>query len=415
MSRRPRSAPRPRRTRAAVAGLVVSVSVGGTAVAASLALATGVVTMARKVVTPARRRSDDVRVLGHDPAAGTIKLSADADTRLPGRYSFWFDHGRGHARLGEVVSEEGRGVVRRVESVDEGDLSDARAGRIGGWLWRSPRDAGLPVEDVEVDTPVGPAPAWLVPAADGTDGRWMIGVHGRGVTRAETVRAAPVFHRAGITSLLVSYRNDGEAPRSADGRYALGDAEWTDVEAAMTWAVDHGATSIVLMGWSMGGATVLQAVTRAARRDLVVGVVLESPVVDWRTTLRYQGTAMRVPRVVQELAMRLLQSPRASRLSGRDAPVDLDRLDLVEQAGQLQVPVLLLHSDDDGFVPSTASHALAAARPDIVQLEVFEVARHTKIWNYDPERFESVIADWLGRLPRASARTGRSGRRSSAG
>ena len=113
--------------------------------------------------------------------------------------------------------------------------------------------------------------------------------------------------------------------------------------------------------------------------------------------------------------MRLLQSPRASRLSGRAEPLDLDRLDLVERAGELRVPVLLLHSDDDGFVPSTASHALAAARPDIVQLEVFEVARHTKIWNYDPERFEAVIAEWLGRLPPASVRTGRSGRPSSAG
>jgi alpha-beta hydrolase superfamily lysophospholipase len=413
MSRRPRT--RPRRTPAAVAGLVVSVSVGGTVVAASLALAAGAVTMARKVVTPARRRPDDVRVLGHDPVGATVTLAANADTRLPGRYSFWFDHGRGHARLGEVVQEEPGRVVRRVEAVDEGDLATARAGRIGGWLWRSPRDAGLTVEDVEVDTPVGPAPAWLVPGPDGTDGPWMIGVHGRGVTRAETVRAAPVFHRAGLTSLLVSYRNDAEAPRSPDGRYALGDAEWADVEAAMRWAVDHGATSIVLMGWSMGGATVLQAVTRAEHRDRVVGVVLESPVVDWRTTLRYQGTAMRVPRVVQELAMRLLQSPRASRLSGRAEPLDLDRLDLVERAGLLRVPVLVLHSDDDGFVPSTASHALAAARPDIVQLEVFAVARHTKIWNYDPERFEAVIAEWLGRLPRATVRTGRSGRPSSAG
>jgi len=401
--------------RARGVGLVLSASVVATAVISAAAVVSGALVMADKVVTPARRRADGVRVLGHDPAVPSVTLSSDPDTRLPGRYSFWFDHGRGHARVGEVLSDDGHRVVRSVEAVDAGDLASARRGRLGGWLWRTPADAGLPVVDVEVSTPVGPAPAWLVPAPGGTDGPWLISVHGRGVTRAETIRAAPAAHRAGWTSLLVSYRNDGEAPPSPDGRYALGDQEWRDVEAAMEHAVSSGATALVLMGWSMGGATVLQAVTRARHGERVVGVALESPVVDWRTTLRFQGRAMHVPRLVQELALRLLQSPAAARLGRRDGPIDLDRLDLVARADQLDVPVLLLHSDDDGFVPSTASHALAEARPDLVQLEVFAVARHTKIWNYDPERFERVIGEWLGRLPRASARTARRGRPSAAG
>jgi pimeloyl-ACP methyl ester carboxylesterase len=401
------------------AGLVVAVSVLGTAVLSAAAVVSGALVMADKVVTPARRRSDGVRVLEQDPGSpsgpSSVTLTSDADTRLPGRYSFWFDRGRGHVRVGEVLHDDGKRVVRAVEAVDAGDLATARSGRLGGWLWRTPAEADLPVVDVDVATPVGPAPAWLVPAPGGTDGPWVISVHGRGVTRAETIRAAPAVRRAGWTSLLVSYRNDGEAPASPDGRYALGDQEWLDVEAAMAHAVDAGATALVLMGWSMGGAAVLQAVTRAVHREHVVGVALESPVVDWRTTLRYQGRAMHVPRVVQELALRLLQSPTAARLGRRDGPIDLDRLDLVARAAELDVPVLLLHSDDDGFVPSTASHALAEARPDIVQLEVFEVARHTKLWNYDPERFDRVVSGWLGRLPRASARTARRGRPSAAG
>jgi hypothetical protein len=60
--------------------------------------------------------------------------------------------------------------------------------------------------------------------------------------------------------------------------------------------------------------------------------------------------------------------------------------------------VLLLHSDDDGFVPSTASRALAAARPDIVTFVPFEVARHTKLWNYDRTRWEDAIRNWLDTL-----------------
>ena len=413
---------RPRGARSLTVGQVstaVGVAAGATAAAAVLALVGGAVVMTGKVVTPARRRTDDVRLLAHEPGGpdgpGTVTLTSTPDTRLPGRYSFWFGLGRGHARVGDVLHDDGRRVVRELEAVDAGDLAAARAGRVGGTLWRTPADAGLPVEDVVVETPVGPAPAWLVPAEGGTGGPWVVSVHGRGVDRSETVRAAPATRRAGWTSLLVSYRNDGEAPASADGRYALGDEEWLDVEAAVQFALDHGATEVVLLGWSMGGAVVLQAATRSALRHHVVGVALESPVVDWRTTLRYQGRAMHVPTVVQELALRLLGSSAAARLARRTGPIDLDRLDLVARAGELAVPVLLLHSDDDGFVPSTASHALAEARPDLVQLEVFEVARHTKLWNYDPERFERVIETWLGERRRASARTERSGRPSAAG
>ncbi|WP_371740016.1 alpha/beta hydrolase family protein [Frigoribacterium sp. VKM Ac-2836] len=384
---------------------VVSIVVGGTVLVSSAVLVSGIVAIARKIVTPARGRRDDVRIDSYDASAGTITLASTPDTRLPGRYSFWFARGTGHVRVGVVVRDDGRHVERRVEAVEGADLAKAHRGRIGGWLFPTPADAGLAADEVVVPTEVGPAPAWLVPADAGLVGPWMIGVHGRGVTRAETIRAAPVFHREGFTSLLVSYRNDGEAPRSSDGRYALGDSEWRDVGSAIRYALDHGATSVVLMGWSMGGALVLQAVTRSALRSAVSGLVLESPVVDWRTTLAYQGAAMRVPRSVQGLVLRLLGSPLLCRLAGSAEPIDFDRLDLVSRAGELDVPVLLLHSDDDGFVPSTASHGLAEARPDLVTFEVFDVARHTKLWNLDPERFESAISRWLDRQRLAGPRS----------
>ena len=56
---------------------------------------------------------------------------------------------------------------------------------------------------------------------------------------------------------------------------------------------------------------------------------------------------------------------------------------------------MILHSDDDGFVPSDASHDLVVARPDLVEMQVFEVARHTKLWNYDQERWTQSIGSWL--------------------
>lgn len=372
-------------------GVAVGISVVGLAVASAVIS----VLVARTVVTPPRRREEDVRILALGD--GTITLSATLDTLTPGRYSLWFSNDSGHARIGEILGFTERTVTRELLAVDFGDIVDARAGRLSGWFYLSPAELDLPSQEVTVDTELGRAPAWLIPSTEPT-GKWVIQVHGRAVRRQECLRAVPAFHAAGYTSLVISYRNDGDAPRSADYRYALGDTEWHDVESAMRFALDHGATEIVLMGWSMGGATVLQTLTRSELSDRVRAVALESPVVDWVTALEYQGASRRLPPAIRSAAIELLSRRWAGFLTGQGTPVDFARLDLVARAADLSVPILLFHSVDDGYIPVTGSDALAAERPDIVTYERFTTARHTKLWNYDSDRWDAAITRWLGWL-----------------
>jgi alpha-beta hydrolase superfamily lysophospholipase len=387
----------PTRTQVAVGGVVGALALVGAAAVATAAL--GVV-VARKVIIPPSRREEDVAIRSVDLDAGLIVLDSTADSRLRGEYSFWFTRESGHARLGEIVATTPTTVTRRILGVDQGDLATAKRGRLTGWFYLTPADLDVPFDDVAIATPLGDAPAWLVPPASGEPGeRWAIHVHGRAVRRPETLRAVPIFREAGFTSLVVSYRNDGEAPRSDDFRYALGDREWLDVDAAMRYAVSHGAREIVLVGWSMGGATVLQALTRSVHRDAVIGVILESPVVDWIAALDFQVRVRRLPIFVRTFVVLLFKHPWGRVFTGLAEPLDIDRLDFVARARELDRPLLILHSDDDGFVPSTASRALAVARPDIVSYEAFEVARHTKLWNYDRARWEGAIRAFLAKLP----------------
>ena len=44
----------------------------------------------------------------------------------------------------------------------------------------------------------------------------------------------------------------------------------------------------------------------------------------------------------------------------------------------------------------------ADRRPDIVTFVAFSEARHTKLWNYDPDRWNGEIAAWLAALPTGS-------------
>ena len=374
---------------------ISAIALGALAVLVAGAAAAVTVYFARTVLTPPKKRVEDVRIIRSTDSTITFATSIDAMT--PGSYSLWFAHDTGHARVGEILSYDEFEVTRALLGVDEGDLAGVQRGRFSGWYYLSPGDLGVPFDDVVVETELGPAPAWLVPAEDETD-RWVIGVHGRAVRREEAIRAVPVFRAAGYSSLLISYRNDGDAPETADNRYALGDTEWRDVEAAMQYAVAHGARRIVLMGWSMGGATVLQALTRSSLEYLVTGVVLDSPVVDWVTALNFQGKINRLPVPLRSAVLTVISAPWSRRITGQAEPINLRRLNFVARASELATPILVLHSDDDGYIPVTASLALAKARPDIVTFEEFHTARHTRLWNYDSYRWNTAISRWLANL-----------------
>ncbi|HJA03594.1 MAG TPA: alpha/beta fold hydrolase [Candidatus Microbacterium stercoravium] len=371
----------------AAAALSAGIVIGGTALSFAIA---------RKVVTPATKRLADVEILDIDRRAQTITLARTPDTVLPGRYGLFVHGARDYLKIGSVLSEAEGSVTRKLLTHVGPGQHLAAAATFSGWYFVHPDELHIPYENVVVDAPVGPCPAWLFPAPDGGDAStWMIGVHGRGTTRSEVLRAAPVFRDAGVTSLIVSYRNDGEAGRSSSGRYGLGATEWRDIEAAIRFARSRGAERIVLMGWSMGGAIALQTVLNTAYAHLIDSVILESPVVDWRTVLDFQARALRVPFPVTHIVRRQLTLPRWSRAVRSGNAISLNDLDIVSRAQELAHPILLMHSDDDGFVPSEASHLLAEARPDLVRLVSYSEARHTKLWNYDEARWRRHILAWL--------------------
>jgi len=130
--------------------------------------------------------------------------------------------------------------------------------------------------------------------------------------------------------------------------------------------------------------------------------------------LDFQASQNRVPLIVRLGALQLLGSSWGKPFTGQAQPIDLDSLNIVKRAHELTLPTLLMHSADDGFVPPDASRELALLRPDLVTYEEFTEARHAKLWNYDPERFDRVITDWLGSLQSPTARTARSPRRAAA-
>lgn len=379
-------------TKAVVAGAVGGVLVSGAAtgwVAAASYLA-------KKVVTPERERPDDTEILAL--TKDTITLNRTAETVVPGRYGLFFDGGQGHARFGEILHDDpaaGR-ITRRLEGVDEGLIHPGPARFHSYYFAYGPeRSLGLPTEHVRITSPVGALPGWLVPSDRGDLTTWAILVHGRGAGCEETIRAISVLHDAGLTTLSPSYRNDGVAPDSSDGLYGLGISEWQDIHACIEYAMRRGAQRVVLVGWSMGGAIVLQTLVNSPLADRVAAVILDGPVVDWSDVLHHHAKTMGVPVPLTNFSLKLLNGKVSRALVGNHNTIDVAATNFVQRADELTVPILLIHSVDDEFVPVGPSQALAVARPDLVQLEEYREARHCKEWNYDPIRWESSVARFL--------------------
>ena len=377
------------------AGAAAAIAGGAVAATTMLSSLGAAAYFARKALTPDRQRPDDTHILGVDST--TVTLGVTPDTVVPGRYGLWLDDERGHVRLGGVVDldESAARVRREVLGVDFGHLAPG-FGRWNQYYYATPpdRSLGLRTEYVDVDTELGTMPAWVVPAGTPTD-RWAILVHGRGARRHECLRAIRPLHDNGINVVVPSYRNDLGARSGPDGRYNLGLSEWRDIEDAGLHAVQRGARDLILVGWSMGGAIILQTLARSWLADLVTKVVLDAPVVDWTDVLTHHAALHGVPGPIGGLARHLMGRRSARRLVGVHDPVDVARTDWVARAAELSHPMLLIHSVDDEFVPVGPSQELARVRPDLVTMEHWDTARHTKEWNVDPQRWERSVSDFV--------------------
>lgn len=382
---------------------MVGAGLGLVSAVTSLGIATF---FARRIITPEHEKEDDVEITAVDFDAMTVTFAANPDSLAPGRYGVWTDRGAGHFRVGEVISTDATSrkmdehrVTRKLLGVDAGEVE------IGTARWNAyfhagdPRSAlGLDYENVLIASEVGGLPTWHIKPVEVTEhnGTWAILVHGRSARREETLRAVPVLHGEGFNILVPTYRNDLGAPSSVDGRYNLGLSEWRDVEAAMKFALTQGAKEIILFGWSMGGATVLQTLDRSQLSGHVSAAVLDGPVIDWGDVITFQAQTNRLPWPADSLAKMLLSQNFSRSLVGVAEPIDIGVTNWVRRSGELRHPMLIIHSSADHVVPCAPSRALANKRPDLVTFAEWEHALHCREWNVDSSRWERVVCDFLG-------------------
>lgn len=374
----------------ASAGVCAVLAAGGAALTAWL--------VARKLTAPMSERSHGltIRAVERDVDTCTLVLDRTTETTRPGIYSLWFKHG-GWAQLGSKAQGRGPTQIARVVTGPSENLTPQPGDRVSwsGIYYATPRDAGLEARDIMITTQNGPAPAWRI---DSNPSIWAIHIHGLGSTRAGTLRGVQVATDLGYTSLVVSYRNDGEGPLIGNGRSTLGFIEADDVDAAIGYAIRRGAEKIVLFGWSMGANIALQLAHpvqyRMQYRGLIVALVLDSPVLDWTDVIRANCKRAGLTEHAGRLAMPWLTTQPLAQLLGLPCVLPLEEMNWVKRAHELEVPMVILHGAQDDSAPISAARSIQRQRPDLVTLESFD-AGHTLNWNVEPARWGDTVTKWL--------------------
>jgi uncharacterized protein len=344
---------------------------------------------------PPSQPSYDIRVLA--AGAGTVTLARDAsspgDLSIDGTWGVQWPHGYG--QLGAIRRLEPDRVVRAFTHLQGAPVTVGDRVGIDGFAFPpDPRTAfGVAYREVTYTSELGATPAWFIKGSRPT---WVLFVHGYNAPRREALRLLGPVVKHGFPAMVLSYRNDPGAPASADGLRHWGATEWRDVEAATAYALDHGAASVVLVGYSMGGGVVTSFLYESKLAAKVRGVILDAPGLDLGAVIDYGARGRTLP--ILGLPLPAPLTAAAKRIAGIRYHLDWSRLDYVDRASRLATPVLLFHGTADSRVPIATSQALARARPDLVTFMPVNAAGHVKAWNLDRAGYERAALAFLERV-----------------
>ena len=146
---------------------------------------------------------------------------------------------------------------------------------------------------------------------------------------------------------------------------------------------------IVLCGISMGATTVLTA-AGAALPGSVKGVIADSPFTNPKEIImRVSRDRKLPPHLIWWMANIGAFLFGGFRLTGVDAE---------EAVRRASVPILIIHGEDDRYVPCDMGRRIAAANPERAELQTFPNAGHGLSFLVDRERYERITKAFLKKV-----------------
>ena len=186
---------------------------------------------------------------------------------------------------------------------------------------------------------------------------------------------------------------DQRAHAESEGRViSFGIREHIDCESWIQFALNRFGknTKIILSGLSMGASTVLMA-SQLSLPEHVVAILADCPYSSPADIIRKVCRDRHLPDHLAYPFVRL-----GAWIYGR---FDLEQTTSCNAVKNAKVPILLIHGEDDRFVPCEMSRQIHSCCAAPSQLHTFPGAGHGLCYMVDPIRYEMVTIRFLNELP----------------
>lgn len=195
--------------------------------------------------------------------------------------------------------------------------------------------------------------------------------------------------KMGHNALVVDQRSHGKSEGSA---ITFGVQERRDCLAWIEYALSRFGcdVKIILAGLSMGAATVLMATDLDLPKN-VVGIMADSP----------YSSPKEIIKTVCKRDMHLpawLIYPFVKLGAKLFGGFDLEESSAVTAVTNTKIPILIIHGEDDRFVPCDMSRAIQKACSEMITLETVPAAGHGLCYMIAPKRYEEVTVNFLAKV-----------------
>ena len=216
----------------------------------------------------------------------------------------------------------------------------------------TPQKHNLNYQDVWIDVREDKIHGWWIQAQQ-KSAPVLLYFHGNGSNNGDLVDLALIFHKLGLSVLLIDYRGYGKSSLIFPNEKRL----YEDAEAAWQYLTDIQKiepNKIITYGHSLGGAIAIELATKHPEMG---GLITEGTFTSIKSMAKHS-----YPLDIFPLELLITQ-----------------RFDSINKIESLQVPLLMFHGTEDEIIPISMAKELYAAAPQPKQLAIVPNANHSNL------------------------------------
>ena len=199
---------------------------------------------------------------------------------------------------------------------------------------------------------------------------------------------ADIAWQMGQNILLVDERAHG---KSQGRTITFGIKERYDLVCWVNYSLERFGpdTKILLYGVSMGGATVLMA-SGMNLPDNVKGIVADSPYSAPLDIILEVGRQKKYPvKLIKPFII------LGAKIYGG---FDVTEATGAEAVKHSKIPIMIIHGEDDTFVPPNMSQQMQHSNPEMIRLHVFPGAYHVLSYMVDTPRYHKLVKEFISEI-----------------